>query len=286
MILSAASVRASSQDPLAGDWTGALDVGGTQLRLVFHIGPEEDGNRTGTMDSPDQGTTGLPIATVALADSTVRMTMPAMSGSYEGRLSADGKTIDGTWTQGGSSLPLKLEKSAASVEPPSRPQEPKPPFPYASQDITYPNDASTGVTLAGTLTMPEAGGPFPAVVLVSGSGPQNRNEELLGHKPFLVLSDALTRRGIAVLRYDDRGVASSTGAFATATSEDFAGDALAGVRYLKTRPEIDPGRIGIIGHSEGGLIAPIAAARSDDVAFIVLMAGPGVTGEEILYLQG
>jgi hypothetical protein len=201
-------------------------------------------------------------------------------------MAADGKSIEGTWTQGPSSLPLRLDKAAGPVSGPARPQEPKEPLPYRVEEVSYPNPDAPGVTLSGTLTLPPSGGPFPAVVFVSGSGPQNRNEELLGHKPFLVLSDYLTRRGVAVLRYDDRGVGKSTGSFATATSVDFTGDALAGVGYLRSRREIDPGKIGVLGHSEGGLIAPMAAARSKDVAFIVMLAGPGVNGEEILYLQG
>jgi fermentation-respiration switch protein FrsA (DUF1100 family) len=166
----------------------------------------------------------------------------------------------------------------------NRPQEPKPPFPYLSEEVIFPGHEA-GVELAGTLTMPEATGPFPAVILITGSGPQNRDEELLGHKPFLVLADYLTRQGIAVLRYDDRGTAKSTGEFKTATSLDFATDASAALDYLKDRGEIDSTRIGFIGHSEGGLIAPMVASVRPDVAFIILMAGPGITGEQILLLQ-
>lgn len=171
----------------------------------------------------------------------------------------------------------------------SRPQDPKPPYPYDEQEVVYQNKKD-GVQLAGTLTLPRsapsnAKGPFPAVLLITGSGPQDRNETVFDHKPFLVLADHLTRLGIAVLRVDDRGVGKSTGKFSEATSEDFAADALAGVEYLKTRKEVAPRRIGLIGHSEGGLIAPLVAAASTDVAFIVMMAGPGLTGEQILYRQ-
>jgi hypothetical protein len=166
----------------------------------------------------------------------------------------------------------------------SRPQEPKPPYPYDEQEVVYQNKKD-GVQLAGTLTLPRSKGPFPAVLLITGSGPQDRNETVIDHKPFLVLADHLTRLGIAVLRVDDRGVGKSTGRFSEATSEDFAADALAGVEYLKTRKEVAPRGIGLIGHSEGGLIAPLVAAASTDVAFIVMMAGPGLTGEQILYRQ-
>ncbi|HEY7545261.1 MAG TPA: alpha/beta fold hydrolase [Blastocatellia bacterium] len=167
----------------------------------------------------------------------------------------------------------------------SRPQEPRLPYPYDEQEVVYENKKD-GVQIAGTLTLPRSKGLVPAVLLITGSGPQDRNETLLGHKPFLVLADHLTRLGIAVLRVDDRGVGKSTGKFSEATSEDFAADVLAGVEYLKTRKEINPRRIGLIGHSEGGLIAPMVAAKSTDIAFIVMMAGQGLTGEEILYLQG
>ncbi|MCI0697608.1 alpha/beta hydrolase, partial [candidate division KSB1 bacterium] len=164
--------------------------------------------------------------------------------------------------------------------PPKRPQTPQPPFPYVVEDLTYDNPAAQ-IKLAGTLTLPRATAPVPAVILVSGSGPQGRIEEGL----YAVLADHLTRAGIAVLYVDDRGVGKSTGNFATATIEDFANDVLAGIAYLKTRKEIDAKKLGVIGHSEGGLIAPMCAAKSSEVAFIVMMAGPGVTIEEILYEQ-
>ena len=142
------------------------------------------------------------------------------------------------------------------------------------------------ITLAGTLTLPESGGPFPAVLLITGSGPQDRDETVAGHKPFWIIADYLTRQGIAVLRVDDRGTGKSTGFFKGATSGDFATDVLAGVAYLKSRKEINPRQIGLVGHSEGGLIAPMVAVQSDDVAFIVLLAGPGVDGSQILLMQG
>ena len=165
-----------------------------------------------------------------------------------------------------------------------RPQEPAKPYPYREEEVTFENRPA-GINLAGTLTLPKSAGPFPAVILISGSGAQDRDEALAGHRPFLVLADYLTRQGVAVLRVDDRGVGGSTGDSLRATSSDFADDALAGVAYLKGRREIDTARIGLIGHSEGGLVAPLAATRSQDVAFIVLLAGPGLPGEQIIYLQ-
>ena len=173
---------------------------------------------------------------------------------------------------------------AAAVERTVRPQEPKKPYPYREEDVGYDNPAGND-RLAATLTIPNGKGPFPAVVLITGSGPQDRDETVFNHKPFLVLADYLTRKGIAVLRADDRGVGKSTGKFDGATTADFATDTEAGVAYLKTRPEIEAHRIGLIGHSEGGIIAPMIAARSRDVAFIVMMAGSSVPGDEILVAQ-
>ena len=194
------------------------------------------------------------------------------------------KKIEGIWSQGGLKLELNLKK-VDKVEALKRPQEPKEPFPYNAEDVTFKNNIDS-VVLAGTLTYPKDGNNFPAVVLISGSGGQNRDEELLGHKPFLVIADYLTRNGIAVLRFDDRGIAQSTGDHSIATSQDFAKDVLAAVDYLKSRDEINHSKIGLIGHSEGGLIAPMVANQSNDIAFIILMAGPGISGDSILYLQG
>lgn len=269
---------------IAGTWAGTLDVGVAKLRLIVEFAKKDGGGYTGKMDSPDQGAFGLKIDEVTLDKQAVKFTMKQIGGSYTGELSADNKQIKGTWKQGGLSLALDLAPGEKAA-PPKRPQEPKPPFPYLSEDVQFVNKAA-GLQFAGTLTMPKEGGPFPAVLLISGSGPQDRNEELMGHKPFLVLSDYLTRRGIAVLRVDDRGVGGSGGKPMESTIEDHAGDAYAAVGYLRTRPEIDGAKIGLIGHSEGGLVAPAAAIRSDNVAFIVLLAGTGVNGEEILYRQG
>jgi uncharacterized protein len=272
----------SAPDP-TGCWKGQLDVGVMKLTLVFNIARNEEGNLTATMDSPDQGAMGLPVSEVSFEDGTLVLTSAAVRGEFTGQLTADGNSLEGSWSQGGTDLLLVLERSE-KIEGLHRPQEPKPPFPYEVEELTYPN-TEAGIELAGTLTFPSTGGPFPSVVMVSGSGPQNRDEELMGHKPFAVIADHLTRQGIAVLRFDDRGVGGSTGKHGTATSVDFASDALAGVQFLKTRDEIDPRKIGLIGHSEGGLIAPIAAVESDDLAFIVLLAGTGLIGEEILLLQ-
>jgi pimeloyl-ACP methyl ester carboxylesterase len=282
----ASSLRAEEPKApdIAGTWGGTLDLGAAKLRLVVEFKKKDGGGYSGTMDSPDQGAFGLKIDEVALDKSAVKFTMKMIGGSYAGDVSADGKEIKGTWKQGPLTLPLVL-KPGEKTGPPKRPQEPKPPFPYRAEEVAYENK-DAGIKIAGTLTLPKEGGPFPAVLLISGSGSQDRNEELLGHKPFLVLADYLTRRGIAVLRVDDRGVGGTTGKPMESTIEDHAGDALAGVAYLKSRQDIAAKKIGLVGHSEGGLVAPAAAIRSSDVAFIVLLAGTGVTGEEIIYRQG
>lgn len=237
---------------------------------------------TSTLDSPDQGAKGIPVSSTSFENSTLKIAVASAGIQYEGTLGPD-STITGTFKQAGQSFQLNLTKQKAEVKV-LRPQEPVKPYPYSEEDITFENKGAS-ITLAGTLTLPKKEGIFPAVVLISGSGPQNRNEELMGHKPFLVMSDYLTRNGIAVLRFDDRGVGKSTGSFKTATSADFATDVEAAIGYLKTRTEINKKKIGLIGHSEGGVIAPMVAASSKDVAFIVLMAGTGVPGDEILLAQ-
>lgn len=279
------AVGLASDVNLTGIWSGALDLGGSKLDLIFHIEREADGFLSGLMDVPAQGAKGIPITFVGEKDDKIVFDVALIAGVFTGEFDQASQTLEGVWEQSGMQLPLSLT-SVEATEVPSfnRPQEPQPPYPYHEEDVAYLNQ-SEGIKLAGTFTRPYGEGPFPVVLLISGSGPQDRNEELMGHKPFLVLADYLTQRGIAVLRVDDRGVAESEGNFASATSLDFARDVLAGVNYLKTRKDVNPKQIGLIGHSEGGLIAPLVASESADVAFIVLMAGPALNGEEISYLQ-
>ena len=267
-----------------GTWMGSLDTGALKLRVVFHILNTEDG-LTATMDSPDQGMKGMPASSVTRNGTSVKIEAKGIGGVFEGTIAADQSSIDGNWSQGGSSLPLQLKrvKDQADLEL-KRPQVPRKPYPYREEEVTYAN-RTQNVTLAASFTIPQGKGPFPAVLLITGSGPQDRDESLLGHKPFLILSDYLTRHGIAVLRADDRGTGKSTGVFSGATTADFSTDTEAGVAYLKTRSEVDQHKIGLIGHSEGGVIAPMVAARNKDVAFIVMMAGTGVTGDQILPAQ-
>ena len=268
-----------------GAWLGKLDESFGGLRLQFHIANMEDGLSC-TLDSLDQGAKGIPVTSITRDGPTLKIDMKSLGASYEGKIDDKREVIDGTFTQMGKSSPLKLTrvKEGASLEP-KRPQVPVKPYPYGEEEVVVENPKAQGVKLAGTLTIPPGKGPFTAVILITGSGAQDRDESLMGHQPFLILADALTRKGIEVLRVDDRGFAKSTGNFATATSADFATDAEAEIAFLKTRPEVNPKKIGLIGHSEGGLIAPMIAARNPDVAFIVMMAGPGVAGDQILIAQ-
>lgn len=268
---------------ITGAWLGKLNVG-VELRVVFNISASND-SLISTLDSPDQGAFGIPSSSTTYINGELNIAVPAIDGGYKGTYNTEKKQFEGLWLQGPNKIPLALVK-VDSVPSIKRPQTPKLPFPYRSENITFLNNEAPGVELAGTITIPEGKGPFNAVVLVSGSGPQNRNENLLNHEPFLVLSDYLTRNGIVVLRYDDRGVGESKGDFNTSTSMDFASDASAAVNYLVSRTDIPIRNIGIAGHSEGGLIAPITASENNQVDFIVLMAGPGIPGDSILLLQG
>jgi len=265
-----------------GDWHGTLDVGAIQLRLAFHFSRSGDGTLGGTLDSLDQNARGIPLSKVTEAGASVSLEIKSVGATFDGHLKGDGASISGTFRQGGRDFPLTLQRGPATEL--RRPQDPHPPYPYDAEDVTYDNPKAN-IRLAGTLTLPRSPGPHPAVLLITGSGPQDRDEAIMGHRPFLVIADYLTRRGIAVLRVDDRGVGKSTGKFAEATTADFAGDARASVDYLKTRKEIDPRQIGLIGHSEGGIIAPMLASQDSDIAFIVMLAGPGVNGEEIVAAQ-
>ncbi len=216
-------------------------------------------------------------------DRDVRLELASIHAQYQGKLSANGADISGHWKQGPVDTLLVFRRLAAAPTL-SRPQEPKQPYPYKEREISFAGGAGD-VTLAGTLTVPNDTGPFPAVVSLTGSGPQNRDEALMGHRPFLVLADHLTRPGIAVLRFDDRGVGKATGSYGKATCQDFAADGRAAFNFLKRQPGIDPTHVGLCAHSEGGVHAPLIAAEQDDVAFIVMLAGVGVPLQDLLKRQ-
>ncbi len=275
------SLSIYSQD-ISGKWNGILKLQGMQLRIVFNITKTNSGY-TATMDSPDQGAKGIPVSKISYDKSVLKIEIGSIGAKYEGTINEDGE-FEGTFNQSGLSIPLVLSTKTLEKEKVNRPQEPQKPYPYYCEELKFTNEKDK-VELAGTLTMPSKTGKFPAVILISGSGPQNRDEELLNHKPFLVLSDYLTKKGIAVLRFDDRGTAESTGDFYSATTFDFATDVEYAVQYLRCRKEIDKSKIGLIGHSEGGLIAAIVASKDKTIDFIVSMAGSMLRGDKQLLLQ-
>jgi pimeloyl-ACP methyl ester carboxylesterase len=279
-----AAPKPATPSEIDGTWQGTLDAGVLKLRIVFKIVNTQEG-LTAQMQSPDQSPAWLAASSVSRSGSALTLDLKGIGAKFEGKISADLSSIDGTFTQMGNPMPLAVKrmKDQAALEP-RRPQNPVKPYPYREEDVTYTNKAA-GNTLAATLTIPPGKGPFPAALLIVGSGPHDHDESLMGHKPFLVLADYLTRRGIAVLRADKRGVGKSTGDAATATTADYATDAEAGVAYLKSRPEVDSHKIGLIGHSEGGVIAPMAAVTDPGIAFIVMMAGTGVPGDQIIVEQ-
>ncbi|HEX2559143.1 alpha/beta hydrolase [Phenylobacterium sp.] len=269
---------------LDGTWSGSVEAANgvtLLLRLRIRTGPY---GTVALLDSPDQLVNGLPVSGLARDGAKVAFEQRAVQGRWAGELSADGASLVGGWTQGGRTTPVTFAKDAAANTGPRRSQAPTKPYPYREEEVAF-ESVPGKVRLAGTLTLPAGDGPFPAAVLISGSGPQDRDETLMGHKPFLILADHLTRQGIAVLRYDDPGFGKSTGEFAGARIEDFAADAAAAVAFLRTRKDIDAARTGLIGHSEGGVVAPILAGQDPDIAFVVLIAAPGVPATELLAAQ-
>jgi fermentation-respiration switch protein FrsA (DUF1100 family) len=261
-------------EEIEGIWQGTLKFSGIELQIIFTISRSPKNTLTATYDVPDQNVTDAPVDEVSYRKRNLRLEIIPIEGVFNGTLSEDGAKIDGNWTQSGMTLPLVLERTHIKREI-KRPQEPKEPFPYRTEEVFFKN-FDAGISLAGTLTLPSSEGTFPTVLLLSGSGAQDRDEAVFGHRPFFVLADYLTRRGISVLRVDDRGVGGSTGDFDKATAMDFASDAMAGITYLKSRREINHELMGLIGHSEGGMIASMVAVHSSDIAFIVLIASPGL----------
>ncbi len=271
----------SFSQSIKGTWKGELSISGMSLPLVFHIDSTENG-LVSTMDSPSQGAKGIPTNTTVFSNNELMIQIDKIQFIYKGNLVSN-DALNGEVTQFGKTFAMNLQRLLLEEQPKGKPQEPTQPYPYISEEVSFVNPIG-GHSLAGTLTLPNAEGRFPCAILISGSGPQNRDEELIGHKPFLVLSDYLTRQGIAVLRFDDRGVGKSGGDFSSATTGDLATDVEAAITYLKTRSDIIS--IGLIGHSEGGIIAPMVASRNKEtVAFVVLLAGTGIRGKELLLLQ-
>ena len=282
-VLVHSGVSAQAQDEIAGVWHGEIEIPGQPLAVKIVL-TRADADWTGTIDIPAQGAKGLPLVGINIepdeTGTTVTFAIRGVPGNptFDGSLQSDGAII-GTFSQGGARLKFQLSRDSAG---PARPQEPKAPFPYQIEEVKFERDS---INFAGTLTIPEGTGPFPAVLLISGSGPQNRDSEIFGHKPFLVIADHLTRAGIAVLRVDDPGVGGSTAHPQPPTASDFASDALAAIDFLKRDNRINPDQIGLIGHSEGGIVAPLSATRGEGIAFVVLLAAPGVPGDQMMRKQ-
>lgn len=268
----AISSFAQSTTKFTGIWEGKLNLG-VELRIVFNIKENGKGGLVSTADSPDQAVYGLKCDTTSLNADAITIEMHDLKASFTGRLLND-STLNGVFTQL-ADVPLTLKKVDKQPSERKRPQTPQPPFSYKSEDVGYDN-ADKSLHYGATITIPEGNGPFPAAVLITGSGAQNRDEEIMGHKLFAVIADYLTPKGFIILRVDDRGVGKSTGKFSEATSADFANDVNASVDYLLSRQEVDQKKVGLIGHSDGGMIAPMLAANRKDIDFIVLLAGPGV----------
>lgn len=281
------AVTSGQEFAAEGWWSGAISTPAGSLTIAIRLQRGDAGVWSGVIDIPQQGAKAVPLGDVAVADRSVAFRIMGAPGNPAIRLTAsvDGQRLAGSLTQGGATLPVSLTRGVAKAaeSPRGRPQTPIPPFPYVDEQVVFTNERAA-IALAGTLTLPSGTAPFPAVLLITGSGQQDRDQTLFGHKPFAVWADQLTRRGVAVLRVDDRGMGGSASGPASPTSRDFADDVRAAVRFLRTRSDIDPKQVGLLGHSEGAMLASMVAADSD-AAFVVMLAGPGVPGEQLLYTQ-
>jgi len=273
--------NANSQENIIGDWNGVLSLGGQQLSLIIHL--EKVGTTySGSMDSPDQKAFGIKADKVVFEKDTLDFIISKIGLRFKG-FWAD-TTISGEFTQGYFKAPLQLSRRKVEKKVVVKPQEPQAPFPYLEEEVVF-HHVNANFDMAGTLTLPKGDGVFPLILLISGSGPQDRNEEILGHKPFLIIADYLTKKGYAVFRYDDRGTAKSGGEFEGATSPDFASDAASALAYLKTRKDIDTTKIALAGHSEGAMLAAMIAANDSSINAIIMLAGPGIPGDQLLLMQ-
>jgi len=271
-----------SQD-ISGDWSGKAKRGDKEITFVFNI-KQEGANYSSVMNVPTFRVSGMKPAVTTFTNGKLTIDGSNLGMSYIANFNTELQQFEGTYKEGGIEMTLNLKKGAVEIADQHRPQEPVKPYPYYEEEVVFPNKKAN-ITLAGTLTLPSKNGTFAVVILISGSGPQDRDETFMGHKPFLVLADHLTKQGIGVLRFDDRGQGASTGDFGSATTEDFSKDVLSAIDYLKTRNDIDKKHIGLIGHSEGGIIAPLAANNTNDVAFMVLLASTGISGTELSVMQ-
>ncbi|MCX6292083.1 MAG: prolyl oligopeptidase family serine peptidase [Bacteroidetes bacterium] len=277
-------VQFSAAQKIAGTWQGRLYILGKDTRIVFHFTPDSIGKLKGTMDVPKEMTLGIVVDEIELIGDSLSFYIPELSAEFTGVMKKDSDLIPGYFRQNGVKFSLSLFKGEEEDLLYHRPQKPAKPYPYQEEEVSILNLKGSD-TLAGTLTKPNINGKHPAIIMITGSGPEDRDETVFGHKPFLIIADYLTRMGFAVLRCDDRGTSKSTGNFRSATSSDFADDVEAQLNYLLKRPDIDIHKIGLIGHSEGGIIAPMVAARRNEVAFIVMLAGPSINMFDLLLVQ-
>jgi uncharacterized protein len=285
-------VLLSQAQNITGTWQGNLDVQGNQIPIVFHIKKDSLNKWLSSFDSPSQHAFNLPCSEVILKDDSIILMMAILNGKYAGLLNKEKSQITGSWFQGAGSLPLTVKKTSETVKEQKRPQTPRPPFPYHSEEIMYTN-ADKSIQYGGTLTYPKSDSltgsaeshSFPAVILITGSGQQDRDESIYGHKPFAVIADYFTKRGFVVLRVDDRGIGKTTGIFSEATTMDFAKDLEAGLDFLEKQPMVNKNKIGLIGHSEGGMIAPIVADERREIKFVILLAGPGIPIIDLMQQQ-
>ncbi len=268
---------------IVGRWEGLLQFPNKNFLIIAEITNGKDNNLQIKLSSPHQKVFSLPVDSLVLSDNSISFKLKKYKVSYTGEFKIDSSEITGRWTQVDQSIPLTFFREG-ELGRLNRPQYPFRPYSYNSDSVTFKNQTA-GIVLAGTLTYPKKDGPFPTVLLINGMGPQDRDESMYSHKPFLIISDFLTKHGYAVLRVDDRGTGLSTGNYDSSTTKDFAGDALAAINFLKKNKNIDTTKIGLLGFNEGGLIASMLAAKSNDIKFIALLATPGITGKEIMLEQ-
>lgn len=277
-------IQAMAQSKIIGDWEGMLNIGSKKIKIIIHVKSEANVLKT-FMDSPDQGAINIPIEQTVITNDSMIISDAKKGITIKGNYKQEKDSISANFIQGGGNIPIVFGRSSVKGFVLNRPQTPKPPFPYLVEDVVFVNRTANNIKLAGTITIPKDIKKPCVAILISGSGPQNRNEKAFDHEPFLVLSDYLSRNGIAVLRFDDRGTAQSEGDFKSATSYDLSTDVEAAFEYLLTRNDIDKEKIGLIGHSEGGLIAPLLAARNDKIAFVISLAGPAVEIDKLMLKQ-
>jgi len=283
IIVTSISIASVFSQDISGDWSGKTKRGDKEITFVFTI-KLENSTYSSTMAVPTFRIDGIKPTATSFKNDTLVIDGSNVGMKYEGKYNKELHQFEGTYKEGAIVLSLNLKRGGVKIADSKRPQEPVKPYPYYEEEVVFKNQKAS-VSLSGTLTLPSKKGKYPVAILISGSGPQDRDESFMGHKPFLVLSDYLTRQGIGVLRFDDRGHGKSTGDFGTATTADFADDVLSAVKYLKSRKDIDSKHIGLIGHSEGGIIAPLAANQTKDVSFIVLLASTGISGTELSVMQ-